>query len=281
MTTRDFLLRLRKRLASIVAFPGSILVNVLPKAVRVSFRERTRIIGQMDYPSAELKMRVDSVTEIGRLKSCMKEPGTAAWLDEHMGPDDVLYDIGANVGAYSLIAGTRARGGNGKVVSFEPSFRNFSRLNENIELNGLADRIIPISLALSDAEGIVGFEFSSDEIGAALHNMDGSTVRTNARSAVSTMSVLTARLADVVERYDLPRPTLIKLDVDGPEFEILVGAGALLEDPGLKTILVEVEPDPAMRQRLSAHLEARGWKLHSRNNHFGNAVDEDWVWIRV
>lgn len=264
-----------------IAYPLSYFIRILPIRIRTKISTRIKSTGALDYPSASIRMCVESPTELGRLRSCIKEPGTVAWLDEFMGPDDILYDIGANVGAYSLIAAARIGTGNGMVVSFEPSFRNFVRLNENIELNGFSERVIPVAVALADVSTIVTFQFSSREGGAALHNIAGTTQRTNARQPVSTSKVLAMPLSDLVEKLGLPHPTLIKLDVDGPEFEVLKGAGSLLGEPALKTILVEVEPDPVMRENVRELLEGFGWTLKSRNRHYGNAVDEDWIWVRA
>ena len=59
-----------------------------------------------------------------------KEPWTVAWLDDSVRPGDVVYDIGANVGVFSLIAAANLDG-QGSVVAFEPGYANFSRLCEN------------------------------------------------------------------------------------------------------------------------------------------------------
>lgn len=271
---------IRNAAASGAALPLSVALNVMPRLVRVRINARTRLTGTMDYRPSPIRMHVDSLTELGRLRSCIKEPGTVAWLEEFMGSDDVLYDIGANVGAYSLIAASKVMNGNGKVVSFEPSYRNFSRLNENLELNGVSEKVIPISVALSNSVDIARFRFSSVEIGAALHNMEGATLRRNARPSVAVSNVLTMPLDQLVPMFDLPMPTMIKLDVDGPELEILQGAATILEHPGLRTIQIEVEPDQAARARITDLLESKGWTLRSRNTHYGDAVDEDWVWVR-
>ena len=67
-----------------------------------------------------------------------KEPETIAWIDD-MEPGEVLYDVGANVGVYALYAASRGI----KVVAIEPVFENFSRLMQNIELNGF-NNVLPL-----------------------------------------------------------------------------------------------------------------------------------------
>ena len=68
-------------------------------------------------------------------KSFHREKVTMYWLRNVVQPDDVIYDIGANVGAYSLFAGHKVKSGGGQVYAFEPAFFNFSSLSRNIEAN--------------------------------------------------------------------------------------------------------------------------------------------------
>ena len=78
-----------------------------------------------------------------------EEPETLRWLDE-LDVDDVLWDVGANVGMYSLYAG-KFRGC--RVVAFEPEAQNYALLVDNFALNGLGDRCFPVMTALYDSDG--------------------------------------------------------------------------------------------------------------------------------
>ena len=93
-----------------------------------------------------------------------KEPDTIAWLDG-LTDRDVLWDVGANVGVFSLYAAARARCG---VLAFEPSAPNFFVLTRNIQLNRLADRVTAYCVALSGATGIGALNLDSAELGAAM-----------------------------------------------------------------------------------------------------------------
>jgi hypothetical protein len=59
---------------------------------------------RLDYDRADIYLRVTSKAETFRVKACAKEPFTIDWIHAHLAAGDVLYDIGANVGAYSLVA---------------------------------------------------------------------------------------------------------------------------------------------------------------------------------
>jgi len=80
-----------------------------------------------------------------------KEKGTLKWLDENIEPSSIMYDIGANVGLYSIYAAKKH--GDVKVYAFEPHKVNFATLLENISLNDLEGSIFPLSFALNDAVG--------------------------------------------------------------------------------------------------------------------------------
>ena len=85
-----------------------------------------------------------------------------------MRPGDVVYDIGANVGVFSLIAAANL-GGDGTVVAFEPGFATFARLCENIRLNNFTRVIIPVPVPLSHQSGLQRFRCKSMEPGQSRH----------------------------------------------------------------------------------------------------------------
>ena len=92
-------------------------------------------------PNRFTKFRVDSLLT--------KEPETIEWIEEfHDG--DILYDVGANVGVYSVWAAL-SRGT--RVYAFEPEAQNYAVLNRNIIYNGLADLMTAYNVAIGDRDG--------------------------------------------------------------------------------------------------------------------------------
>ena len=83
-----------------------------------------------------------------RARSCKKEPWTVAWIEESMSGGGVLYDVGANVGTFSLVA-AKVCARRGTVVAFEPGFASYAHLCGNIVLNRCEAIIIPVPLALA------------------------------------------------------------------------------------------------------------------------------------
>ena len=73
---------------------------------------------------------------------------------------EVFFDIGANVGAYSLVA-SKFLDGDLKVYAFEPSFVTFSQLCRNIQLNALSSSIIPLQIVLAEQTGMETLNYSN------------------------------------------------------------------------------------------------------------------------
>src|SRR5436309_16083122 len=93
-----------------------------------------------------------------------KEPDTIRWIDGF--PEQcVFWDVGANVGVFSLYAAAR-RGVS--VLSFEPLAANFHVLSRNIQLNDFADRITAYCVAFCDATKLGVLNIASPKMGSAL-----------------------------------------------------------------------------------------------------------------
>lgn len=196
---------------------------------------------RLDYPSAEIRLHVTSDMERKyRIKSCAKEPWTVQWLDTDVQAGQVVYDIGANVGTFTLVA---AVGRQATVVAFEPGFANFARLCENIHLNNAGHAVLPVPLPLVERTGIVGFHYRSTEPGQSRHKVSAKGWRTTpTASGRYEQPMLGVSLDEAWRLFELPAPDHIKLDVDGAEQGVLAGASETLRAPSLRTVLAEVEP---------------------------------------
>ena len=178
-----------------------------------------------------------------RLDPGRKEPWTVAWLDDNVGPGDVVYDIGANVGVFSLIAAANLDG-DGAVVSFEPGYANFGRLCENIRLNRFSRLVIPVPVPLSNTSGLQRFRYKSMEPGQSRHRFSAQPWDSRNEKTKSTeQPMLAMSLDQVIRDFGVPAPTLIKLDVDGAEALVLEGASETLRRPTLRSIIAEIDPE--------------------------------------
>ena len=163
-----------------------------------------------------------------------KEPETRHWIDTYVRPGEHLWDVGANVGGYSLyaclISGVT-------VTAFEPMAANFAVLAKNVALNGLSDRITPLCVALTNEDSIAPFHLSNAAAGSALHALGEPENADGVFQAVGKQSVLAARGSTLVTMFGLHPPDHIKIDVDGHEQQVLEGMRDLL----LQTLTVCIE----------------------------------------
>ena len=97
-----------------------------------------------------------------------KEPETLTWMDSFE-ENAIFYDIGANVGLYSIYAAIKK---DVQVFCFEPSFFNLEFLARNIYINQLTDRISIFPVALNDKVSISNFQLTSTEWGGALSTFE-------------------------------------------------------------------------------------------------------------
>jgi FkbM family methyltransferase len=193
-----------------------------------------------------------------------KETDTIEWI-ERFALNDVFWDVGANIGVFSLYA-ARRRGVS--VLAFEPSAANYMVLCRNIQINALNDRIVPYCVALADDTVLGVLNLSSQEMGAALHQfgLRGNTSRYWSGGAGFCAQGMTGyTIDDFVRQFRPPFPAHLKIDVDGLEWPILEGAEQTLRDPRLRSIMAELSvSDRTELERSLAWLAAAGFELVSR-----------------
>jgi FkbM family methyltransferase len=167
-----------------------------------------------------------------------KEPDTNNWIDQ-FAPGDVLWDIGANMGVFSLYAGQRP---GIRVLAFEPLADNYAVLCANILGNALSDRISAYCIAFAGSTELGVLNSTSRQVGSAMHQFgksgEGSRYSNGGIKHVQGMIGFT--IDEFVERFNPDFPTHLKLDVDGLEESILLGAPRTLTDSRLQSLMVEL-----------------------------------------
>jgi FkbM family methyltransferase len=227
---------------------------------------------RLDYPDADIWLRVLSKKERERLKACAKEPFTIEWIHQWIRPGEVLFDIGANVGAYSLVAAKKP-GGGATVFAFEASYANVSSLSANVAANGVADSVIPVSVALADSEALGVLALRALEPGAARHTLgDGPS---DEGPILYRQPVMTWRLDELIERFGLPQPHHVKLDVDGGELAVIAGAARTLAASTFRSLLIEIGAHQS--DEVTAALARLGLSLHTKVD-VVNTAGEHRVW---
>lgn len=133
-----------------------------------------------------------------------------------VGSSSVLFDVGANVGMYTVIGCCKAPGL--KAWAFEPVSENRAILSRNVEINGVGDRVYLQPYALSDRRGLaeIHLGYSGNH---SLVNPQGSGSR----------SIETITIDEFIAEHAVT-PDLLKLDVEGAESAVIAGAAQLLSD---------------------------------------------------
>lgn len=158
------------------------------------------------------------------------------------GPRDVVLDIGADVGWYTIQA-SQAVGNEGQVIALEPDAHNAAQLEKNLRLNKLSNVRVVRKAAWSHSGSV---NWQSSEV-AVWHKV----------SPEGSAQVEAVTVDALVEQSGLRRVDWMKLDVEGGEVEVLRGARHTLEQFH-PVLLIEVhETLPALR----ALLEPAGWSL--------------------
>jgi len=128
-------------------------------------------------------------------------------------PKHVVYDIGAHVGFYTLLA-SKLVGKSGHVYAFEPNPKNLSFLKQHLSLNKVANTTI-FPVALSNQTGPANFSLAQSDLMGRLDKQGKTKVKTTT-------------LDNLLKRKLLKPPNILKIDAEGAEYSILQGASFLL-----------------------------------------------------
>ena len=184
-------------------------------------------------PTLITKWRVDSFF--------FKEPETLQWIDSFTNKNKIIFwDIGANIGLYSMYAAVKHR--NIKIYSIEPSTSNLRVLSRNISINNFEKKIFITQLALSEKKTAHNLMIESSFIeGGAMNVFSESTDFEGKKIIINKnkYQILGTNPDTLTNKFNIEMPNYIKIDVDGLEHLILKGSKKILSSK-LKGILVEI-----------------------------------------
>jgi len=176
---------------------------------------------------------VSKPEELRSLESDKEGEGRVAeLLISHLRLGDIVYDIGAHIGFYTVILG-RAVGKNGQVIAFEPEKESYNRLLENLKLNDLNN--------IQVFQKALGNENSQAKLyrGETIGNF--SLIKTYEK-AIDYRIVEIVKGDQFVKEQNLPIPRLVKIDVEGYEYVVLEGLQKTLSHPNCEIICCEIHP---------------------------------------
>lgn len=206
-------------------------------------------VGNLSY----IKNRVDRMFN--------KEPETIAWINS-MHQSSILYDVGANIGLYTIYAAVKRHC---RTYSFEPHAANFKTVIENIEANKLPNsHAYPV--AIGKKFGMSSMAVKNLYAGVADNVVDS--------SGDVYHGVVSISLDEAVKQNILPQPDYIKIDVDGFERNVFEGSRKVFKNA--KSILIEIDEKDI---KLVDDIKQLGFELMSE--HVRNAVEKNYIFTAV
>ena len=203
-----------------------------------------------------------------------KEPETIYFINNFIKDRDIFFDIGANIGVFSIYAAKLYK--NLQVISIEPESSNLSILKENIIENKLSKQILSYSLAISDKVGLSKLHLQDFAPGAALHTENKGEIKFSAEGkhpilwAEGISTVTLDYFCEETKRF----PNIIKIDTDGNEKKILKGAKTTLKNPALRSIIME------MPENESSFCESILINSNFKKIDYENSKSRNTIWIR-
>ncbi len=211
---------------------------------------------------------IDAVSNLGYklLNSGVHEQYMVNTLESHLKPGDTFVDLAANEGYFSVIA-SKIVGEKGTVLAIEPQERLQNIIQKNIELNKCKN--IKISkTAISDKFGKAYIHLTSDM------NSGASSLLRPTRYPLPRQQVDTATLSSVFRSMGIDKCKLLKIDIEGWEYEAIMGSLDLFKDHRIEIIALELHPK-ALNKRGHSGQEITN-KLKDLNyfidDTFGNTV---------
>lgn len=186
-----------------------------------------------------------------------KEPETIAWI-ESFGPDDVFFDIGANIGVYSLYAGwlreEKKTHPGLSIYAFEPVEVNYIQLVRNKKDNEFSTWFRTWRSAIGSWDGLCTLDIPDNECGKS-----GAQVMEGYAGRVSIWTI-----DNLVKSGAVQPPNHVKIDIDGQEAEVIDGMKQTLKNPTLKSVLIEVSK--ASKIPVSVNMILNGFTTANRFN---------------
>lgn len=232
------------------------LFSSLPFPLQQYIKNNLNIVRKLDYEKKDIFIYVDSPVEYEfRLKSCYHEPGTIRWIEEYIKKDEIVFDIGANIGAFSLVIAKYNNGSN-RIFSFEPNFTSYNKLCKNIILNHCEDCIFPFPIALSKKYGVDTLNYSSLEIGSAYHTLGVNKFLKD--EPKYKQQTIVYSVDKFIDDFNVQNPQHIKIDVDGMEYEILKGAKKTISRTNFRSLNVEIDENSEDCEKIIEYIKSLG-----------------------
>jgi len=201
----------------------------------------------------ELVIRVNANDYIQQkiLLEGLYEPELVRWLRDNLKNDDVFWDVGANIGAMTLVASRVCY----QVIAFEPEPKAREHLVDHLAVNH-CDNVSALHLALSDSKGRAKLSYAPKE-NSGMHSLCRD-------HGFGSIDVETIQADELLEEGQIPVPNVMKIDVEGAEMMVFRGAEKLLKNINLRAIVFEATEGANQRPHdvnICSILEKNGFVL--------------------
>ena len=196
------------------------------------------------------------------------------YIDEYVKNGDIFFDIGANVGVFSIYAAKRHS--NISVYSFEPEISNLSALKDNVVFNNLCERAKIYSVGISNFVGLSRLHLQDLAMGSAAHteSKERITLTDEGYQVVWSEGIFSVTLDYLCEELSVV-PDAIKIDTDGNEDKILEGGAATLSNTKLRSLIIEIPNDRRKSKACYDMLKSAGFCEVEYD--MGKSRNEIWV----
>lgn len=187
------------------------------------------------------KFRIQTYREYGRVTGLYGGPRpTLEELLEDVRSDDTFYDVGANIGVVSCLVGGKIE--RGSVVAFEPEPSNARRLRAHLRNNNIEHDVHEV--ALGDEPGDIALKLDGTGAGAGSHSIAASKTG-------STVPVQMLTLDSLVNDDEIPPPSVIYMDAEGAEYNVLMGARGTIQMDKCRLMHIQLHEDVKVGNELN------------------------------
>jgi FkbM family methyltransferase len=239
-------------------FPG-LLGAYLPKAYDYLDWRWSDITTCKTEFGAKMRCRLNDLIQRKIAYFGVWEPNLTAYFRKCLKPGDIVLDVGANIGYFTLL-GSSLVGPTGRVISIEAAPQIFRLLSDNIALNR-ATNVRAVNCAAAYEEGEMSI-YSADDANIG----SSSTIPVEGNKLTGTVKALP--LHDIATREELARVRLIKIDIEGAEQPVV---RSILENLSLYSSDCEIALEVAVASNgIFADMAAHGFKAYELQNDYSD-----------
>ncbi|MBI3133431.1 MAG: FkbM family methyltransferase [Bacteroidetes bacterium] len=227
-------------------------VRFNPEKTRVTYSNSHSITFDLDLNEYQMKqIYLYDIYEKNTVRQLFK------LIDKRKSKDLVVFDVGANIGFYSLTLSKKLNGTSSRIHAFEPNPHTFGILEKNVSTNN-GDNIVLNQMGLSDKPGTLTISYDFKNLGAA--NIFNGSGKNSAEVSLTTLDeYCTSKGISTID--------IIKVDIEGSELNFLKGGTAVIERSKNLIVVMEIVEENCTRagytsQDLLDFMVSRGFKVY-------------------